>query len=438
VQNLATGAYLEGAVVTAQPGRHTTLTSRDGRFYFSSLPPGEYRVTVTYTGLDSHSELVPLVAGQSAAREFALTSGIYALEAFTVAGEREGNALAITQQRNAPNVKNVISADAFGNIADQNLGDLLMRLPGIAEEVLEGEVRSVAVRGIAADMNAVTLDGTRGASGGTGTMNRAFAIDRIPADFVERIEVTKALTPDMDGDSIGGAINLRTKSPLDRKGRSITYMGGTSWNLDRNTFRPTGSFSYSNVFGAEEKLGLLVTSSYNRTHKPRDSVYKNWQTTTDTSVPAYFWMSNLGEDKLTHERTGVGLRADYKLSSTHRVFVNTMYSDYEDTLDRRHFVMTPTAAQIVPGWTDAVTETRNHNLTLSQNHRIRTVESVNLVIGGEKRFQSSFLDYGANLSHSRGTEDRVIPRWCTAPSSSAGMNARWPVAVARPAAVSIT
>jgi hypothetical protein len=72
--------------------------------------------------------------------------------------------------------------------------------------------------------------------------------------------------------------------------------------------------------------------------------------------------------------------------------------------------MTPTAAQIVPGWTDAVTETRNHNLTLSQNHRIRTVESVNLVIGGEKRFRSSFLDYGANLSHSRGTEDRVIPQ----------------------------
>ena len=187
---------------------------------------------------------------KSTEREIALTAKIYAMEAFTVAGEREGNALAITQQRNATNVKNVISADAFGNIADQNLGNLFMRLPGVAEEILEGEVASVAVRGISADINAVTVDGTRSASGNTGEMSRGFAIDRIPADFVERIEVTKALTPDMDGDSIGGAINLRTKSPLDRKGRFISYMAGTSWNLDRDTFKPIGSVSFSDTFGA--------------------------------------------------------------------------------------------------------------------------------------------------------------------------------------------
>jgi len=409
VQNVATGAYLEGAVVTLEPTRQTALTSRDGAFLFQAVPSGEYRVSVSYTGLDAQAVTVRLAPGESVTREFGLTSEVYAMEAFTVAGEREGNALAITQQRNAPNVKNVISSDAFGNIADQNLGNLLMRLPGIAEEFSEGEIASVSVRGISADMNAVTVDGTRGASGVTGTMNRAFAIDRLPADFVERIEVTKALTPDMDGDSIGGAINLRTKSPLDRKGRAISYMGGTSWNLDRNTFRPVGSFTYSNVFGEDQKLGLLFTSSYNQTHKPRDSVYQNWQTTTNTAVPAYFWMNNLGEDKLTHERMGLGVRVDYKLSNTHRVFVNTMYADYTDTLDRRHFVMTPTAAQFRPGWTDTVTETINHPLTLSQNHRVRTVESVNVVFGGEKRFASSLLDYGGNFSHSTGTEDRIIP-----------------------------
>lgn len=409
VQNVATGAYLEGAVVTLQPGQQTVLSSRDGSFFFNHVAPGEYRVSVSYTGLDLKAHPVTLTAGGAAVRDFALTSEVYAMDAFTVAGEREGNALAITQQRNAPNVKNVISSDAFGNIADQNIGNLLMRLPGIAEELSEGEIASVSIRGIGSDMNSVTVDGTRGASGVTGTMNRSFSIDRIPADFVERIEVTKAITPDMDGDSIGGAVNLRTKSPLDRKGRAVSYMGGTSWNLDRHTFRPIGSFTYSNVFGAEERVGILFTSSFNRTHKPRDSVYQNWQATTNTSAPAYFWMNNLGEDRLTHERIGLGVRADYKLSPTHRVFVNTMYADYKDTLDRRHIVMTPTAAQFRPGWTDTVTETINHPVTLSQNHRLRTVESVNVVVGGEKRFESSLLDYGGNYSRSVGTEDRVIP-----------------------------
>ncbi len=409
VRNAATNAYLEGARIHLEPGPLSTLTGRDGAFTLPNVGPGSYRLIVTYTGLDAQSLPLTVAPGETVVREVALTSQIYAMEAFNVAGEREGNALAVTQQRNAANVKNVISADAFGNIADQNLGNLLMRLPGVAEEVLEGEVASVSVRGIAGDMNAVTVDGTRGAAGNTGTFNRGFAIDRIPADFVERIEVTKALTPDMDGDSIGGAINLRTKSPLDRKGRFFSYMGGLSWNLDRDTFTPIGSLTYSDTFTPQQSVGILLTASYNRTQKPRDSVYQNWQTTADTTAPAYFYFTNLGEDFLRHERLGLGTRVDFKLSSSHRVFVNAMYSDYNDVLDRRHYVMTPNAAQFRPGWTETVTETVNHVVNLAQNYRERGQEGLNLVLGGEQRLAGGLIDYGANFSRSEGTENRIIP-----------------------------
>src|SRR5262245_53234710 len=108
VQNAATGDYLEGAIVTLESTSFSAQTARDGSFYFSTVPPGEYRLTVTYTGLDSQTAVVPVAPGQSVTREVALTSKIYALDPFTVAGEREGNALAITQQRNANNMKNVI------------------------------------------------------------------------------------------------------------------------------------------------------------------------------------------------------------------------------------------------------------------------------------------------------------------------------------------
>jgi iron complex outermembrane receptor protein len=409
VQHAATGAYLEGAVVGLEAPPQTVLTDRDGRFAFGPLPPGSYGLSVSYTGLETESLVVAIGPNQTVTREIALTAQIYRLAAFTVAGEREGSALAVTQQRNSPNLKNVIASDAFGNIADQNLGNLLMRLPGVAEEILEGEVTSVSVRGIGADMNAVTIDGTRGANGSTGDLNRAFGIDRIPADFVERLEVTKALTPDMDGDSIGGAINLRTKSPLDRKGRLVTYMGGTSWNLDRDTFRPIGSLSFSDTFGTDQRFGVLFTASYNQTHKPRDSVYQNWQPTANTSVPAYFFMAVIGEDHLEHERTGVGLRVDCRLTPAHRVFLSAMYSDYYDRLDRRNLSMAPVAAQIRPGWTETVTETFNHPANFTQVHRHRGVQTGNLIFGGERRLARGLLDYGASWSRSHGDEDRVTP-----------------------------
>ncbi len=409
VQHRATGAYLEGAVVSLDRGAAGVLTARDGGFEFPALPAGEYRVSVSYTGLDPQTVAVTVAPGRAAVREIALTAQAYVMDAFTVAGEREGNALALTQQRNAANVKNVIASDAFGNVADQNLGNLIMRLPGISEEILEGEIAAVSIRGIGSTMNSVSIDGTRGASGNTTDLGRQFAIDRIPADFIEQIEVTKALTPDMDGDAIGGAVNLRTKSPLDRKGRLITYMAGTSWNLDRDTFLPVGSVSFSDTYGVDQRVGVLFTASFNRTHKPRDSVYQNWQQTAATNVPAYFFMSNIGEDYLAHQRTGAGLRLDYKLTPRHRVFVNTLLADYSDKLDRRQFATAPTAAQMRPGWTDTVTETLPFTATITQTHRKRDVESINLVTGGEWRLARGLIDYGANFSYSHGTELRVNP-----------------------------
>ena len=73
-----------------------------------------------------------LNAGQRAVRDIALTSEVYKLEKFTVAGEREGTAKAETLQRQAPNVKNVISADTFGNRADANIAQLLENVVGIS------------------------------------------------------------------------------------------------------------------------------------------------------------------------------------------------------------------------------------------------------------------------------------------------------------------
>src|SRR5204862_2293735 len=141
-------------------------------------------------GVDPKTVQGPLAAGSRADQDVQLTSEIYKLDKFVVAGEREGNAAAITQQRNANNVKTVMASDAFGNVADLNIGTFLMRMPGMTKSEAEGDVVGIMIRGISSDLSMVTIDGEQGANASPlGGMQRAFEVDKISSDFIESIEV---------------------------------------------------------------------------------------------------------------------------------------------------------------------------------------------------------------------------------------------------------
>ncbi|MBM3853703.1 MAG: TonB-dependent receptor, partial [Verrucomicrobia bacterium] len=408
VGNAATGQNLEGAEVTLMPGSISVLSSRDGRFVLPSVVPGTYTVTATYAGLDAKTVTVAVAAGGAAVADFNLSARIYTLEKFVVEGEREGNALAVTERRNAGNVKDIISSDAFGNVADLNLGNFLQRMPGVSKEESEGEIYLIRIRGVDSNMNAVSIDGTRGSNGTTRSLNRGFEIDKVPADFIETIEITKAATPDMDADSIGGSVNLRTKSALDRKGRRATYNIGNSLNLDQKSFRPLFSLSYSDVI--RDRVGLLLTASYNESHKPRDRSNLLYEQTAATDRPVFFTAANWGQDQLKHKRQGLGFRLDYKLGSLTKVYFNTTYSYYVDQLNRRQPTINTATATNIVSVTNTITETRNQTFTFNQNRRERDVQTLNYTIGGERsNLWGGRLDFTANFSPSKGEEQRFIP-----------------------------
>ena len=408
VTNTATGQNLEGAEIRVAPGNLSVLSAREGAFVIPNLAPGTYSLTVSYSGLDAKTIEANVTAGSTSRVDVGLSSQIYQLSKFVVEGEREGNALAITQRRNAGNVKDVISSDAFGNIADLNLGNFLLRMPGVSKEESEGEIIRLQIRGVDSNMNSIAVDGTRSANGSTRDFNRGVEIDKIPADFIETIEITKAPTPDMDADSIGGAVNLKTKSALDRRGRRLTYNVGNNYNLDQKSFRPLASISYSDVI--QDKVGVLFTASYNESHKPRDRSNLDYERTTDTSRPVFFTALNWGQDQLKHRRAGLGLRLDYKLTEATKVYFNTTYSDYDDQLNRRQPTISTAAAANIVSVTNTVTETRNQTFTINQNLRNRGIETMNFTLGGESRaLWGGLLDFTANFSPSKGAETRFIP-----------------------------
>ena len=118
------------------------------------------------------------------------------MEKFTVAGEREGSAAAITRQRNAESIRVAASFDAYGNLFNNEIGELAVRLPGIGGIVGdEGIVSRVSIRGFDFNLNAVTIDGVRVNVTDFDGITRRVPLDVVSSDVADQIEVTKALRP---------------------------------------------------------------------------------------------------------------------------------------------------------------------------------------------------------------------------------------------------
>ena len=71
--------------------------------------------------------------------------------------------------------------------------------------------------------------------------SRAAQLDLIPTDMIQTIEVNKVVTADMDGDAIGGAVNLVTKNSPYRQTLSANGRGGLQPHLAARDLQRFGS-----------------------------------------------------------------------------------------------------------------------------------------------------------------------------------------------------
>ena len=406
VLNQVTRSPLGGAsVVLASDMRISTLTSPDGSYRLANVPTGAQIVIIDYTGLDTIKIQATVVAGASSTADAELSSVVYKLEAFNVSGIREGQAMAINQQRMAANVRNVVSTDAFGNVADTNAGNLLVKLPGVSPVRDEAEVFRVSVRGMNPDLNSVSVDGTLLASATTRGTDRSFEIDKVSTNSIESIEVIKSPTPDMDADSIGGKINLKTKSAFNQKGRETMYSLGANVYIPRHRSHPSGSVIYMDVLGAERRLGVTLSASFNRTYSPRSAVRGNFLNPTFTS-PAAVNDFQYSEDDIRLDRIGAGARFDYKLSDNTRLFVNTLYNNFKDVMRQHKYRVRLTGSGVLLQVSDLVTEFRNGQAEYEMESRTRTVRTGMVQIGGLTELSNYHLDYDFSTSRSTGNEKR--------------------------------
>ncbi len=255
VTETGSGQAMPGANVIIQGTSWGTATDLDGTFLLARLAPGTYTLVVSYIGYEAQTRTVTVTSRATTTADFEIQLAPVRGDEILVLGSRaQGQAKALNQQKNAVNITNVVAADQIGRFPDASAPDALQRVPGIGVQRDQGEGRFIQIRGGAPQLTTVTFNGERIPSP-EGDV-RQIALDAIPSEILEAIEVSKAITPDMDADAIGGSVNLVTRRAPSERFFTAGLAGG--YGSIRNQGSVKGSATFGNRSGG---FGYLINGS---------------------------------------------------------------------------------------------------------------------------------------------------------------------------------
>jgi TonB-dependent receptor len=324
---------LSGAEVRVSGVDRVTQVDGEGRFRFTGLAAGNYTVTVTYAGAQSQTQEVAVVDGGERELAFALAPEGSAESMILVMGQQATLLSSISRQRASDTVTTVLTRDSIGQFPDQNVAESLRRAPGINVINDQGEGRFVSVRGLAPGLNSSSINGNRVLS--TGGDNRDVALDVVPNELIESIEIKKSLTPDMDGDTIGGSIDIQTTTAFDRKKGFVGLVAEGGYNQLAEEWSPKFSGNFSQPI--TENFGIAGGASWNRRRFATDNIEADGWTTGDNGVD-YAEDLEYRDYDVQRVRWGGNLSIDWRPTPGTTLYLRGLYSKFDDTELRRRLV----------------------------------------------------------------------------------------------------
>lgn len=330
----ATGQPLPNATVSIDALGRSVVADRAGAYRIGDVPAGSHEVIVEYVGFGRTSQSVEVSDTGTASLDFSLAGA--GLAEITVVGYRLAQATALQDKKSSVNIKDSITANDAGKLPDRNAAETLSRVPGISVTTDQGEGRYVNVRGIDAALSNVTIDGQ--IIGSPEGDTRRVALDTVPADILSKLEVIKAVTPDLDGNSIGGTINLITPSAFDDPDGGFFSANADAGYYDLNGDSPYGaSLAWGQTFGAEKQWGVVLSASYsNRTFSSQNVQGGDpWTEEGDFLVPDEF---ALRDYEIERERKGFVANFEFRPSDRNSFYFRNLYNEYRDTEVQSEYV----------------------------------------------------------------------------------------------------
>jgi TonB-dependent receptor len=378
----------------------------DGRYRFTDVPAGDYTLRVRYTGIDPVETRITVGPSGELVQNVVL-GGRDAGEVL-VTGQRANLASSLSRQRGADGIESVLTRDSIGQFPDQNVAESVRRAPGVNVLNDQGEGRFVAVRGLDPNLNAASLNGVRVPAPEADV--RSVALDVVSSNLIESIEITKSLTPDMDGDTIGASVEIKTTSAFDRKKNLLAGSVEGSFNNYSNQVTPKANVDFSQKI--TDNFGIAGGVSYYLRKFETDNIEMDgWNT--DDGGNGFADTVEYRDYDVRRLRTGGSLSLDWQPSSATKLYARGIYNRFSDQEDRRRltfeFDEDPAATSATSATFDSADGRVRVERDLKDRFEKQTIQSY--TIGGETNTGPWRLQYSGAWSRAseleRGSIDPI-------------------------------
>src|SRR5687768_7688092 len=437
VSHSGNASYLENARVVIDATRFETFTDDTGAYRFIDVPAGPVKLRTFFTGYEEQTTTVMVSAGQTVQHAIVLgaseaatdrTGGPITLSRYIVTEKQQmdGAAIAINEQRFAPNLKTVVAADEFGAASEGDVGELLKYLPGVSMDYLAGDARQVSLGGVDFNYTPITFGGFGMTNGNQGGTNRGVSLEYMSLNNVSRIEVINSPTPESPGSALAGSINFVPRTAFERAKPQLTFSAYISMRDDARDFeksvgpreQPTRKvrpgFEFSYVMPVNRRFGISISGTAFTQYSARDSFVNVWRganavtnggTFPDTT-PDRPYLSNFTfrDGFLMRKRSSVSLTADYKLGDNDRVSFSFTRSSYNTNYDIRALIFAIDRVQPAPaGFGPTFTRGAPGMGTLTVNTEVRDRNTTTFMPTLIYRHDGPTwkIEGGAGYSHSR-------------------------------------
>ena len=263
-------------------------------------------------------------------------------DAIVVTGSRpitESESAALEVQKRSDSLITVAASDSVGRLPDQNIAQAASRLPGISVERDQGQARYINLRGAPKTWTTLSFDGINVVS----PEGRDARFDSIPSAIAGKIIVSKAVTPDMPGETVAGNVNVVTRSAFDYDGLHVAGKGGLGYAElgDRKEYE--GSLVVSDrVQAGEGELGVMLSGSYYERNMITDNFETDYEPVPRDQRPGNatrFW-AHEAENKLyrlTRRNWSVSGRLDYKPDADNMISLRSLYTIFTDDEARDNY-----------------------------------------------------------------------------------------------------